>query len=82
MAPRWFDLVFDIPARQAFSYRADEKGDAAVGKRAMVPFGKRGHDTLGFIIAERDKAPEGLSESAINQSAALLTRSLFSMSGT
>jgi primosomal protein N' (replication factor Y) (superfamily II helicase) len=65
MAARWFDLVFDIPANQAFSYRADEKGEAAVGKRAMVPFGNRGRDSLGYIIAERDAPPEGLNESAI-----------------
>ncbi|MDR0494305.1 MAG: primosomal protein N' [Treponema sp.] len=64
MAP-WFDLVFDIPAPQAFTYRADEKGEAAAGKRAMVPFGNRGRDSLGYIIAERDTPPEELSESAI-----------------
>ncbi|MDR0455416.1 MAG: primosomal protein N' [Treponema sp.] len=62
---KWFDLVFDIPAHQAFSYRADEKGEAAVGKRAMVPFGNRGRDSLGYIIAERDAPPADLSESAI-----------------
>jgi len=65
MSARWFDLVFDIPANQAFSYRADEKGEAAVGKRAMVPFGNRGRDSLGYIIAERAAPPEGLSESVI-----------------
>jgi len=65
MAPRWFDLVFDIPANQPFTYRSDEKGEAAVGKRAMVPFGRGGRDSLGFIVGERDSVPEGLSESAI-----------------
>ena len=61
----WYDLVFDIPAPQAFTYRADIKDEAAVGKRAMAPFGNRGRDSLGFIIAERAAPPEGLSESVI-----------------
>jgi primosomal protein N' (replication factor Y) len=61
----WFDLVFDIPADQAFTYRVDEKGVAAVGKRALAPFGKRGRDSLGYIIAERDAPPRGIDESAI-----------------
>ncbi|MDR2923056.1 MAG: primosomal protein N' [Treponema sp.] len=65
MASQWFDLVFDIPADQAFTYRVDEKGAAAVGKRALAPFGKRGRDSLGYIIAERETPPQGLDESAI-----------------
>jgi len=65
MAARWLDLVFDIPTNQAFTYRADEKGEAAIGKRAMVPFGRGGKDSLGFIIAERDALPEGLNESMV-----------------
>ncbi|MDR1859167.1 MAG: primosomal protein N' [Treponema sp.] len=65
MSPAWFELVFDIPADQAFTYRADEKGEAAVGKRAMVPFGNRGRDSLGFIVGVRESPPSGLSESAI-----------------
>jgi primosomal protein N' (replication factor Y) len=65
MAGPWFDLVFDIPADQAFTYRVDGKGAAAVGKRALAPFGKRGRDSLGYIIAERDAPPQGLDESTI-----------------
>ena len=65
MAGPFFDLVFDIPANRAFTYRADEKGEAAVGKRAMAPFGKRGRDSLGYIIAERAEPPEGVSEAVI-----------------
>ena len=65
MAARWLDLVFDIPANRAFTYRADEKGEAAVGRRAMAPFGRGGKDTLGFIVAERDALPDGLGESAV-----------------
>ncbi|MDR3249128.1 MAG: primosomal protein N' [Treponema sp.] len=54
MAP-YFDIVFDIPAHQRFSYRIDEKGAAAFGKRVMAPFGKR--DVLGYVVAEREDAP-------------------------
>jgi len=61
----WFDLVFDIPADQAFTYRVDDKGKASVGKRALAPFGKRGRDSLGYIIAEREAPPKGLDESAV-----------------
>jgi primosomal protein N' (replication factor Y) len=65
MSSRFFDLAFDIPANQAFTYCIDAQEESAVGKRAMVPFGKRGRDSLGYIIAERDAPPEGLSESII-----------------
>jgi len=65
VSSQWFDLAFDIPADQAFTYRVDEKGEAAVGKRALAPFGKRGRDTLGYIIAEREAPPKGIEEKAI-----------------
>jgi primosomal protein N' (replication factor Y) len=65
VAGQWFDLVFDIPADQAFTYRVDEKGAAAVGKRALAPFGRRGRDSLGYIIAERETPPRGIDESSI-----------------
>jgi len=65
MTSTYFDVAFDIPANQTFTYRADEKGKAGVGKRAMAPFGKGGRDCTGFIVAERAAPPDGLSESAI-----------------
>jgi primosomal protein N' (replication factor Y) len=65
MGTQFFDLAFDIPANQYFTYRVDEKCEAAVGKRAMAPFGKGGRESLGFIVAERAAPPENLSESAI-----------------
>jgi hypothetical protein len=40
-SPACFELVFNIPSDKVFSYWGDEKGEAAVGKRAMVPFGGR-----------------------------------------
>ena len=63
----YFDLVFDIPSGLSFSYRMDEKGEAAIGKRVMVPFGRRSRDTLGYIIACRDSPPDGVSETDIKQ---------------
>jgi len=54
----FFDLIFDIPADQAFTYQIDDKSLAAVGKRAMVPFGSR--DMLGYIIAERETLSGGM----------------------
>ena len=59
----YFDLVFNIPSARVFSYSADEKGEAAFGKRAMVPFG--GRDCLGFIVGSRETLPSGLSEAAL-----------------
>jgi len=61
----YYDLIFDIPAEQSFSYKIDDKGESSVGKRAMVPFGRR--DCLGYIIAERENPPEGLKEEAIKK---------------
>ena len=61
----FFDLVFDIPAEQSFTYQIDDKGLASVGKRAMVPFGRR--ETPGYIIAERDTLPEDVKEEAVKK---------------
>ncbi|MDR2479999.1 MAG: primosomal protein N' [Treponema sp.] len=60
----YFDLALDIAASQTFTYRIDEKGEAAAGKRALVPFGNRSRDSVGYIIAARDKPPE-IDESLI-----------------
>ena len=65
MPSRYFEIVFDIPGNQAFTYRAGEKGEAKTGKRAMVSFGKRKIDSMGYIIGERDTLPAGLSEKAV-----------------
>ena len=61
----FFDLVFDIPSDQAFTYSIDEKSEAASGKRAMVPFGRR--DCLGYIIAERESPPENVKDEAVKK---------------
>jgi primosomal protein N' (replication factor Y) len=59
----YYDLVFDIPSKAAFTYSGDEKGEAAPGKRAMVPFGRR--ETLGYIIACRDTPPEEIKAASV-----------------
>ena len=59
----FFDLVFDIPANQSFTYRMDPKAEAAPGRRVMAPFGRR--EVLGYIIARREQAPAGLDEGAL-----------------
>ena len=61
----FYDLIFDIPADQSFTYRTDDKLESAVGKRAMVPFGKR--DCLGYIIKERDEPPSGVKDEQIKK---------------
>jgi primosomal protein N' (replication factor Y) len=58
-----FDLVFDIPADQSFTYYIDEKGESAPGKRVMAALGRR--DCLGYIISERENLPEGVEEKAV-----------------
>jgi primosomal protein N' (replication factor Y) len=61
--PRYFEMLFDTPVKQRFTYRSDEKGEAAVGKRAMAPFGRR--DATGCVVAEREAPPAGLDEGKI-----------------
>ena len=68
---QFFDLIFDIPPSldyptgQSFTYKTDIDCEAAVGKRAMVPFGRR--DCLGYIINEREEIPEGIKEDAVKK---------------
>jgi len=59
----YFELVFNIPSERSFSYKGDEKGEAAFGKRAMVPFG--GRDCLGYIIGRQETLPPDVPESAM-----------------
>ena len=61
----FLDLVFDLPLREhpVFAYRMDPKGEAAVGKRVMAPFGRR--EMTGYVIGERPEPPPGVAESAI-----------------
>jgi primosomal protein N' (replication factor Y) len=61
----FFDLVFDIPIDQSYTYQIDDKGEACPGKRAMVPFGRR--DCLGYIIGERESPPEGVKDGIVKK---------------
>ncbi len=57
-SPPYLDIIFDVPINQVFTYLADEKGEASVGKRVMAPFGKR--ELLGYVIGTKDAPPENL----------------------
>ncbi|MDR2630668.1 MAG: primosomal protein N', partial [Spirochaetaceae bacterium] len=61
----YFDLVFDIPLQgnEVFTYLADPKGEACLGKRAMAPLGKR--ERLGYIIGEKAEGPPGMGEETL-----------------
>lgn len=59
------EIVFDVPLDRAFTYRLDDKAASRVGVRVMAPFGKR--EALGYVVAEKTEAPEGLSESSLKK---------------
>jgi primosomal protein N' (replication factor Y) len=61
----FLDLVFDLPLREhpVFTYRMDPKGEAALGKRVMAPFGRR--ELTGYVVGERPEPPPGVAEGAI-----------------
>ncbi|MDR1398803.1 MAG: primosomal protein N' [Treponema sp.] len=60
-----FDIVFDLPVLQTFTYRVDSatKGVASVGKRVVAPLGRR--ELVGYIIAEREHVPAGLDSERV-----------------
>ncbi|MDR2397700.1 MAG: primosomal protein N' [Spirochaetaceae bacterium] len=59
----YVDMVFDLPLQQVFTYQADPKKEAALGKRGIAPFGRR--ECLGYIIREHAEAPPGIAAAAI-----------------
>ncbi|WP_304225627.1 primosomal protein N' [Gracilinema caldarium] len=61
----YFELVFDVPLQQRFTYAQDDKGETVVGKRVMAPFGRR--EVLGYVIGERETLPEGIPESGLKK---------------
>ena len=61
----YLDLVFDVPLQQRFTYAQDDKGEAAVGKRVIAPFGRR--EVLGYVIGTRESPPEGVAPEAIKK---------------
>jgi primosomal protein N' (replication factor Y) len=60
---RYFEVVFDAPPAQIFTYAMDPKGEGCVGKRAAAPFGKR--ELVGYIVGERAAPPEGVDSDRI-----------------
>lgn len=64
-APRYLELVFDIPLDRTFTYLPDDAGSARPGVRVMAPFGKR--ELLGYVVAAVDSLPAGLSESSLKR---------------
>ncbi len=61
----YVELVFDVPLDHAFTYLRDDKGEAKIGTRVMAPFGRR--ELLGYVVAEKDVAPEGIAEASLKK---------------
>lgn len=61
----YIELLFDTPLKRSFIYAKSEKNGVLVGKRAVAPFGRR--EAVGFIIAEHDNPPAGLSVDKIKE---------------
>jgi primosomal protein N' (replication factor Y) len=56
----YFEVVFDRPVDQTFTYLGDPKAEASVGKRVMAPFGRQ--DLLGYIIDQKSVLPPGMAD--------------------
>ena len=56
---RFVDLAFKLPIDKHFTYQAPADGRAPIGARATAPFG--GRNLTGFIVAERDSPPAGVT---------------------
>ncbi|MDR2808419.1 MAG: primosomal protein N' [Spirochaetaceae bacterium] len=63
MDNRYFDLAFDIPVKQTFTYKIDDAAHAGIGKRCLVPFGRR--QMIGYIVGERDTIPSHLEPAKV-----------------
>jgi primosomal protein N' (replication factor Y) len=61
----YLDLVFDVPLHQRFTYAQDDKGEAAIGKRVMAPFGRR--EMLGYVIGSREELPQGINPEGLKK---------------
>ncbi|HXJ17404.1 MAG TPA: primosomal protein N' [Candidatus Polarisedimenticolia bacterium] len=58
MTPRYCEVALPVPLRSAFTYAvpAAFDGETLVGRRVVVPFGRR--TMIGVGIAESDRAPD------------------------
>src|ERR1700732_3080260 len=54
------DVVFDRPLDHPFSYAVPEalRGQVAVGKRVLAPFGRGDKGTVGYCVRLSETAPE------------------------
>ena len=64
------DLAFNLPIDKRFTYQVPEAkcaedGGAAIGARATAPF--KGRTLTGFIVAARDRPPEGVEPRALSR---------------
>lgn len=55
---RYAEVVLNIPVDGSFHYLIPEGIEVDVGKRVIVPFGKR--NLIGYVISVTDKAPSGI----------------------
>ena len=58
MAPRYCEVALPVPLRSAFTYAvpASFHGEPLIGRRVVVPFGRRA--MIGVGLAESDRAPD------------------------
>src|SRR5579863_8644444 len=58
MAPRYCEVALPVPLRSAFTYAvpASLDGEALVGRRVVVPFGRRA--MIGVGLSESDRPPD------------------------
>ena len=58
MSPRYCEVALPVPLHSTFTYTvpAAFEGQSLVGRRAVVPFGKRA--MIGVGIAESDRPPD------------------------
>ena len=81
----YLDVVLNVPVNRSFtySYTADEKEKAEIGKRVEVPFGNR--KLTGFITGIKDTAPDDVPKEKIRavrrivDEEPLLTSELFTL---
>src|SRR5690348_12534170 len=54
------DIVFDRPLDHAYSYAVPDelRGQIAVGKRVLAPFGRGDKSTVGYCVGLGEKAPD------------------------
>ena len=58
MSPRYCEVALPVPLRSTFTYAVPEpfNGQPLVGRRVVVPFGKRA--MVGIALAESDRPPD------------------------